>query len=62
MVHLRKVARSELAIADFYMRRGGYIAASNRARFVLENYPDSEARTMHSATLVECNWKLDPQR
>ncbi len=60
MVHLRNVlARSELAIADFYMRRGGYIAASNRARFVLENYPDSEARDDALATLVECNWKLD---
>lgn len=60
MIHLRNVlARSELAIADFYMRRGGYIAASNRARFVLENYPDSEARDDALATLVECNWKLD---
>ena len=60
MVHLRNVlARSELAIADFYMRRGAYIAASNRARFVLENYPDSEARDDALATLVECNWKLD---
>ena len=60
MVHLRNVlARSELAVADFYMRRGGYIAASNRARFVLENYPDSEARDDALATLVECNWKLD---
>ena len=60
MVHLRNIlARSELAVADFYLRRGGYIAASNRARFVLENYPDSEARDDALATLVECNWKLD---
>ena len=60
MVHLRNVlARSELAVADFYMRRGGYIAASNRARFVLENYPDTDSRDDALATLVECNWKLD---
>jgi outer membrane protein assembly factor BamD len=60
MVHLRNVlARSELAVADFYLRRGAYIAASNRARFVLENYPDSDARADALATLVECNWKLD---
>ncbi|MEC8695452.1 MAG: outer membrane protein assembly factor BamD, partial [Pseudomonadota bacterium] len=60
MVHLRNVlARSELAVADFYMRRGAYIAAGNRARFVLENYPDSEARADALATLVESNWKLN---
>ena len=60
MVHLRNVlARSELAVADFYMRRGAYIAAGNRARFVLENYPDSEVRADALATLVESHWKLD---
>ena len=41
------------------MRRGAYIAAGNRARFVLENYPDSEARADALATLVESNWKLN---
>ena len=41
------------------MRRGAYIAAGNRARFVLENYPDSEVRADALATLVESHWKLD---
>ena len=60
MVHLREIlARSELAVADYYLRRSAYVAASNRARFVLENYPDSEARADALATLVECYWKLD---
>ena len=44
MVYLRNLlARSELAIADYYLRRGAHVAAANRARYVLENYPLSEA-------------------
>jgi len=39
MVHLRDLlARQEVNIANYYMRRGAYIAAANRARYVVENY------------------------
>lgn len=59
MVHLRNViARSELAVADYYLRRAAYIAAANRARYVLETYPNSDATADALVVLVECNWKL----
>lgn len=32
------LAAYEVNVADFYMRRGAYVAAVNRARYVLENY------------------------
>ncbi|HTT07444.1 MAG TPA: outer membrane protein assembly factor BamD [Gammaproteobacteria bacterium] len=39
MVHLRDLlARQEVNIANYYMRRGAYVAAANRARYVVENY------------------------
>ena len=42
MLYLRDLlARSEMNIADYYMRRGAYVAASNRARYVVETYSRS---------------------
>jgi outer membrane protein assembly factor BamD len=40
MVFLRNnLAAYEVAVANYYMRREAYIAAANRARFAVENYP-----------------------
>ena len=40
MRYLRNnLARHELHVAGYYLRRGAFIAAANRARYVLENYP-----------------------
>ena len=42
MVFLRNnLAAYEVAVADYYMRRGAYVAAANRARFALETYPNT---------------------
>ena len=39
MRHLRNnLASNEVHIATYYMRRGAFIAAVNRARYVVENY------------------------
>lgn len=44
MVHLRNnMALYELHVADFYMRRGAFIAAANRAEYVVENYQRTPA-------------------
>ncbi|MBF0471617.1 MAG: outer membrane protein assembly factor BamD [Gammaproteobacteria bacterium] len=32
------LARYEIHVADYYLRRGAYIAAINRAKYVVENY------------------------
>ena len=38
---LDKLARSELYVAQYYMKQGAYLAAANRGRYVLEHYPNS---------------------
>ena len=59
MLYLRDLlARSELHVADFYMRRGAYLAASNRARYVIETYSRSDAVADALAILVESNHRL----
>ena len=41
------------------MRRGANVAAANRGRFILENYPDTEARAEALAVIIEASWKLN---
>ncbi len=44
MVFLRNVmAEYELTVGEYYLRRGANIAAVNRARFIIENYPGAPA-------------------
>lgn len=59
MIYLREVlARSELNVADYYMRRGALVAAANRAQYVLENYPKTSVTDEALVVLVETNYKL----
>jgi len=59
MIHLRNIlADYELVVADYYMRRGAYVAAANRARYVLETYPNTLATPEALIVLIECNWRL----
>lgn len=37
------LARHEVIAADYYLRRGTYLAAANRAKYVLENYQRATA-------------------
>ena len=40
MRYLRdNLAQHEVYVANYYMRRGSFVAAVNRARYVVENYP-----------------------
>ncbi len=38
-----RVARYEISIAEWYIKREAYIAAINRGKTVLNNYPDTES-------------------
>ncbi|MCK5640472.1 MAG: outer membrane protein assembly factor BamD [Gammaproteobacteria bacterium] len=39
MTHLRnQLARYEIHVADYYLRRKAYLSAANRAKYVVENY------------------------
>ena len=51
IVYLRnRLAQHEVNVAHYYMRRGSYIAAANRGKYVIENYPRTPA--MPEALLV----------
>lgn len=44
MVHLRNLlARHEINVANYYLRRGAYLAAANRGRYVVENFQRTPA-------------------
>jgi len=59
MLYLKDMlARAELHVADYYMRRGAYVAASNRARYVVETYPRSHSTEDALAVLIEANYRL----
>jgi outer membrane protein assembly factor BamD len=38
---INTLSRSDISIASYYMRRGGYIAAINRANNVLQEFPET---------------------
>ena len=43
MVHIKnRLAKYEIEVARFYMRREAWVAAANRGRYVLEYFPDTE--------------------
>jgi outer membrane protein assembly factor BamD len=51
IVYLRnRLAQHEVNVAHYYMRRGAYVAAANRGKYVIENYPRTPA--MPEALLV----------
>ena len=37
-----RLAKHDLAIADYYMKRQAWLSAANRAKYLIENYPDTE--------------------
>lgn len=44
MIHLRNnIARHELNIAEYYVSRGAYVAAVNRAKRIIESYSETPA-------------------
>lgn len=54
MVYLRnKLARHELLVADYYLRRGAHLAAAKRAKYVVENYQKTNSVTPALRILVK---------
>lgn len=59
MVFIKEfIAQTELSVADFYMRRGAFGAAANRAKYVLENYRDSKQIEKALEVMVQAYDKL----
>ena len=59
MLFLRNnLAQYEMHVADYYMRRGAYVAAANRAKQVIENYQGTPAVPQALVVLVQAYRKL----
>lgn len=54
MTYLRNsLARYEVLVADYYLRRGAHLAAANRGKYVLENYERTPAVPDALAVMVQ---------
>jgi outer membrane protein assembly factor BamD len=59
MIHLRNnMAAYELHVADYYMRRKAYVAASNRGKYVIENYQRTPSVPQALVTMVRAYRQL----
>lgn len=59
MLFLRNnLAQYEMHVADYYMRRGAYVAAANRAKQVIENYQGTPAVPQALVVLVQAYRQL----
>lgn len=60
MVYLKNnLAAYEIEVSKYYMRRTAYIAAANRARYVLETYPNTPETSVALAILHEAYMNLE---
>ena len=54
MIYLRNLlAEHEIYVADFYMKRGAYLAAVGRAKYVIEHLPNSPQTPYALSILIE---------
>lgn len=59
MVHLRNLmARHEINVAKYYLRREAYVAAANRGKHLLEHYPQSMHDGDALAVMIESYHQL----
>jgi len=60
MIYLRNLmAKHEMHVADYYMKRGAYLAAIGRAKFVIEHIPNTPQTPFALSVLVEAYGNLD---
>ncbi len=60
MLYLRNnLAKSEIHAARYYLKRGAPLAAANRAKFVVENYPRTTAVRDALEILIEAYGRLE---
>jgi outer membrane protein assembly factor BamD len=52
------LARYEINVAEYYMKRGAYVAAANRAKYVVENYQRTPAAQDALRVLVNAYTKM----
>lgn len=52
------LARYEIKVANYYMKRGAYVAAANRAKYVVENYQRTPAAQEALQVLVRAYTRM----
>jgi outer membrane protein assembly factor BamD len=63
MIHLRNgLAQAELNVASYYLRRKAYIAAQSRAKFLIENYPQTPQTADALAVMAESYRQLGQEK
>ena len=63
LVYLRNgMAQSELSISMFYLRKGAYVAAANRAKALVESYPRTPQVGDALAVMSESYHKLGQEK
>ena len=59
MIYLRnELAEHEIHVADYYMKRGAYVAAVNRAKYIIEVLPETPAVADALAVLADAYREL----
>ncbi len=53
------LAQYEIHVASYYLRRGAYLAAANRGKYIIENYQATPAVSQALALMVRAYRKLD---
>ncbi|WP_295543155.1 outer membrane protein assembly factor BamD [uncultured Thiohalocapsa sp.] len=62
MLYLRStLARSEVNVAEYYMKRGAYLAAANRAQYVVERFQRTAAVEDALEVLIDAYDALDKE-
>jgi outer membrane protein assembly factor BamD len=54
-----QLAKYDLAVADFYMRREAWLSAANRAKDLITNYPDTEMTKPALEIMVQAYDKMN---
>ena len=55
MIYLRSlIAKNELVAAEYYLKRKAYVAALRRAKYVIENIPNSSESMRALKIIREC--------
>jgi len=55
------LAKHELHVASYYLKQGAFVAAANRAKYIVENYPQTPAIPPALALLTEAYTNLNMQ-
>jgi outer membrane protein assembly factor BamD len=63
MLYLRSnLARNEVNVAEYYMRRGAYLAAANRAQYVIERFQRTAAVEDALEVMIEAYERLGKEQ